>query len=407
MKDPSVVIVGAGHAGVEAAAALRARGFGGAVTLVGEERALPYQRPPLSKRYLHDAAAHAALRDAGFYAAERIGLRTGVRVAAIDRRAQRVTLDDGERLAYDHLVLATGTRARRLDLPGAEADGVLTLRTLADADALRARLHAARSLVIVGAGFIGLELAAAARPLGVAVHVLESAPRALSRVASSAAAAHLVHVQAAEGARFTFGAFVAGIDAPNGRVAGVTLDDGRHLAADVVVVAAGAVPNVELAAAAGLAVDDGVVVDAGLATSDPAIFAIGDCARFPAGEGSMRLESVQNAADQARAMAARLTGDDAPYARVPWFWSDQGTQRLQIAGVARADDEAIVRGDPARGAFSVFRYRGGALVAVESINRPADHAMARRLLSGGRTPSPAQAADPGFDLAAFAAGRAA
>lgn len=387
METADVVIVGAGQAAVQLAASLRQGGFGGRIVIAGAEAGLPYQRPPLSKAYLLGQMEEAALalRPAGFYAAQGIALRCGAAVMAIERAGRAVRFADGSRLGYGHLVLATGGRNRVL--PGA---GV-SLRSLEEARALRGRLGAAGRVAIIGAGFIGLEFAAVAAARGVAAVVVEAGPRALGRAVGATMAAAIVARHAAGGTRFRFGARVAA--AEPGRV---VLADGTVELADLVLVAIGVVPEVTLAVAAGLAVGDGIVVDARLRTSDAAIFAIGDCACFPLGGVMTRLESVQNAADQARAVAQALLGRGRDYAAVPWFWSDQGAMKLQIAGVARGDEAEVVR--RAGEGMSVFRFAGSALVAVESLNRPAEHMAARALLGRGHGLSPALAADATVDL---------
>lgn len=400
-----VVVVGAGQAGFQAAASLREAGFGGTLTVVGDEAVAPYQRPPLSKAYLTGKATGEtlALRPPGYYADHRIALRLGTRAVALDRAVRQVALASGERLPYDHLILATGARNRTLPVPGADLAGVLQLRTLADADDIRRRLAGVERVVIVGAGFIGLEFAAVAAARAIAVTVVEAAGRVMSRAVSEPVSAFFRAAHEAAGIRFAFGAGVGRIAGTDGRVAAVETADGRVVPADLVLVGIGVVPNVDLAVAAGLSVADGILVDHALLTSDPSISAIGDCAAFPsafAGGAPTRIESVQNAVDQARCVAARLTGRAAPYAALPWFWSDQGRWKLQIAGLARPHDRTVTRGDPANGPFSVFCYREGHLVGVESVNRPADHMIARRLLAARAALAPDQAGDPSFDLRA-------
>jgi 3-phenylpropionate/trans-cinnamate dioxygenase ferredoxin reductase subunit len=360
-----------------------------------------------------DAAA-VRLRPDKFFAQHRIELRAGERAARIDRAARRVVLASGEALPSDHLVLAVGARNRALPVPGADLDGVVQLRSLDDAEDLRQRLEAARDAVVVGAGFIGLEFAAVAAARGMAVTVVEAADRPMARSLSVEMSAFFRDAHERQDVRFVFGATVVRVLGGDGgrRATGVETADGRRFPADLVLVGIGVVPNAELAAEAGLAVADGVLVDERLATSDPAISAIGDCARHPCrfagAAGQVRIESVQNAVDQARCVAARLAGKGgaaaAPYAAVPWFWSDQGAQKLQIAGLATPYERAVPRGDPAAGAFSVFCFGGGGrLLGVESANRPLDHVLARRLLANGTGLTPEQAADPGFDLKAHAA----
>ncbi len=409
MSAAGIVVAGAGQAAFQLAASLREGGFSAPITLVGDEAGLPYQRPPLSKAYLAGKTDQEGLflRQPGFFAEHAIAHRAGVRAVAIDRSGRHLRLSDGVNLAYDHLVLATGARNRPLPVPGADLDGVRQLRGLDDADALKTAIAAARAVVVVGAGFIGLEFAAVAAARGLAVTVIEAAERPMARAVSPAMGDFFRGAHEAMGVRFAFGAGVTAILGRAGRAAGVALADGRELPADLVLVGIGVLPNLELAAEAGLPAADGVRVDAFLATSDPTISAIGDCARFPtpfahglSPDGTVRIESVQNAIDQGRCLAARLLGRPAAYGALPWFWSDQGPHKLQIAGLSGPGDAAVVRGSG--DAFSVFRFRDGRLSAVESVDRAGDHMIARRLLAS-RTPlTPDQAADPGFDLKGLA-----
>jgi len=406
MGEAGIIVVGAGQAGFQVAASLRDEGYAGPVTLVGEEPGLPYQRPPLSKAFLSGKAGpeQINLRPDSFYPGRGISLLASERVVGIDRAGRGVQLASGKALVYEHLVLATGARPRPLGVPGAQLQGVFPLRSRADAEAIYARLQAARRVVVVGAGFIGLEVSVVARAMGHDVHVIEFADRALKRAVSMEVGRFLSDAQTRRGVEFSFSTGVASLTGEGGRVSGVVTSAGETIAADLVVVGVGVQPNVELAQSAGLAVDDGIVVDAHLLTGDPAISAIGDCARYPAAysAASVRLESVQNAVDQARCVAARLAGKPEPYRKVPWFWSDQGDNRLQIAGVCEAGDDVIVRGDIGAAKFSIFRFRDDCLTAVESINSAADHMAARKLLADGTPVSRAQAADLSLKLASLA-----
>lgn len=396
-----IVIVGAGQGGFQTATSLREAGFAGPVTLVGEEPGLPYQRPPLSKAYMKGDAGieQIELRPAAFFKDHGIEV-VNARAEAIDRATRRVLLAGGEALAYAHLILATGARNRPLPVPGRELAGVYYLRSRADADALKQRLEGARRVVVIGAGFIGLEFAAVARALGHEVTVIEAAARPLARAVSPEMSAFFADAHTSMGTRVLLGAGVVGLVGAAGHVTGVETTDGAVHPADFVVVGIGVTPNVELAAEAGLEVANGIVVDAHLATADPAISAIGDAVAYPSrfADGLVRLESVQNAVDQAKAVAARLMGRPAPYEAVPWFWSDQSDLKLQMVGLAGPTDEAVLRGDPASRRFSVFRFRHGVLTAIESVNRPADHMLGRRLLAGTPTLTPEQAADESLEL---------
>jgi len=411
VSGAGVVVVGAGQAGFQVAASLREAGFADAITLIGDEPALPYQRPPLSKGYLAGRidADGLLLRPAGYYAEHRIVHRPRARAVRIDRAGRRLHLSDGVGLAYDHLVLATGARNRPLPVPGADLPGVHQIRSRADADDVSAAVAAARRIVVIGAGFIGLEFAAVCAGRGLSVTVIEMTDRVMARAVSAETSAAFRAAHEAMGVGFVFGSAVSRIEGSGGRVAAVLTGDGHRFEADLVLVGIGVVANQELAEEAGLEVRDGIVVDTFLATSDPAISGVGDCVRFPGrlaaglpGGDRVRIESVQNAIDQGRCLAARLTGRPQAYAAVPWFWSDQGPWKLQIAGLAGPDDTGIRRGQDE--AFSVFRFRDGRLRAVESVNRPADHMAARRILATGRALTPDQAADPGFDLRPLAKG---
>lgn len=402
----TVLVVGAGQSGFQAVASLRDRGFDGRVVLIGDEPGVPYQRPPLSKAYLAGTAGleQLHLRDEDFFAEKDIELVAG-RVAEIDRTASRVRLEDGTEQAYDFLVLATGARNRTLPVPGADLPGVLALRTRDDADRLRESLAGAGNVVVVGGGFIGLEFAShAGRP----VTIVEAQDRLLNRVATPEISAYFAALHRDAGHTVLLGQGVSALHGDS-RVREVELSDGRRLPADLVVIAVGVVPETSLAEAAGLAVENGVVVDGHLRTSDPRIFAIGDCANFPCVQAgaATRLESVQNAVDQARCVAAALTGAAAPYESLPWFWTDQSGAKLQIAGLLAGADRTVVAGDPAAGKFSVLSFRDDVLIAVESVNRPADHIAARRLFTAEPRPAYADLAASDFDLKAHLKSRAA
>jgi 3-phenylpropionate/trans-cinnamate dioxygenase ferredoxin reductase subunit len=398
------VIVGAGQGGYQVAASLREAGYEAPVIIVGDEPVAPYQRPPLSKAYLLGEMTldRLMLRPDSFYETRKIDLLLGDRVTQIDRSASRIHLASGSSLSYDHLVLAIGARNRLLPLEGADLDGVMYLRTLAESDAIHARFEAANTIVVIGAGFIGLELAAVASKFGKEVHVIEALPRVMSRAVSPAISQFYAEAHEAWGTTMHLNARLQKIDGKDGRVTGVSLADGRTIAADLVLVGIGIVPNVELAQEAGLKVDNGIVVDKHLVTADLAISAIGDCASFPDPNTHqhIRLESVQNAVDQARCVAKRITGNAEVYNAVPWFWSDQRDLKLQMVGLTNACDHTVIRGDAAARAFSVFCFQGEKLVGIESVNRGADHMFGRRLLAANESITPDEAADLSFDLKA-------
>ena len=403
MTIGTIVIAGAGHAGFQLAASLRQHGFAERVCLINDEAHLPYQRPPLSKAYLKGEGRPDSLmfRPDKFYRDQNIELISD-RAAFIDRAARRLVLESGSFLDYGHLVLATGARNRLLDIPNATLADVRYLRILDESEALRQRIGTARHVVVIGAGFIGLEFAATARAKGLEVDVLELGTRVMARAVTAEISDYFQERHTAAGIRIHLGVQGTSIESDGTNVTGVSLSDGRHIPADLVVVGVGVLPNVEMAKEAGLPVAAGIIVDEYLLTSDPNISAIGDCALFasPRFGGSLRLESVQNATDHARCVAARLTGDAKPYDGQPWFWSDQGDDKLQIAGLTTGYDRVVVRGDRAARSFSAFCYKQGVLVGVESVNRAADHVFGRKILGMNRSIAPEQAADPGFDLKA-------
>jgi len=397
-----IVIVGAGQAGFQVADSLRLDGFEGDITLIGEEPYPPYQRPPLSKAYLlgETDAERLRFRTMAYYEERRIDLRTGTRATAIDRAAKTVTLEDGSSLAYDRLVLTTGARVRHIPIVGNDLAGVCYLKTIDDADRIESFLGKTDRVVVVGAGFIGLEFAAVAAKLGKEVTVLEAMDRVLARVAPPQLSAFFTDLHRARGVEILCGTAVSEFLGEDGRVSGVRCADGREIPCGLVVVGIGVIPNVELAGAAGLACDNGVCVDGHGQTSDPSVFAVGDCASYvhPFAGAPLRLESVQNSVDHAKAVAAAIMGDEKPYETVPWFWSDQYEFKLQMVGLSQGCDSQVLRGDPAEGKFAIFHYRGTTLRAIDTINKPADHMVGRRLLAAGISPTPQQAGDPEFPL---------
>lgn len=403
MAQGAVVIVGAGHAGFQLAASLRQHGFSAPIRLINDEAHLPYQRPPLSKAYLKGEGRPDSLmfRPNKFYSDQNIEL-IGDRAVSIDRGAGRVLLASESWLEYGHLVLATGARNRLLDIPNANLPDVRYLRMLDDSEVLRQRIASSRHVVVIGAGFIGLEFAATARAKGLEVDVVELGARVMARAVTAEISDYFQDRHTAAGIRIHLGVQATSIESDGENVTGVSLSDGQHVRADLVVVGVGVLPNVELAAEAGLPVAAGIIVNEQLLTSDPDISAIGDCALFtsPRFGGSLRLESVQNATDHARCVAARLAGNAKAYDGQPWFWSDQGEDKLQIAGLTTGYDRVIVRGDRAQRSFSAFCYKSGQLVGIESVNRASDHVFGRKLLALNRSIEPEQAEDLGFDLKA-------
>jgi 3-phenylpropionate/trans-cinnamate dioxygenase ferredoxin reductase subunit len=401
MTKPPVLIVGAGHAGFQLAASLRQAGFAEPIGLINDEHHLPYQRPPLSKAYLKGDGGSDSLmfRPGKFYRDQNIEL-IGDRAVAIDRAARKLLLASGSSHEYAHLVLATGARNRLIDIPNASLEAVRYLRTLDESEALRQLLVSGQRVVVIGAGFIGLEFAATARAKGMEVDVLELAPRVMARAVTAEISDFFQARHRSAGIRIHLGVQATSIEGEGGKVTGVSLSDGRHIPADLVVVGVGVLPNVELAADAGLPAASGIIVDEHLLTSDPNISAIGDCALYASTRfgGSLRLESVQNATDHAKCVAARLTSDAKPYDGSPWFWSDPGSDKLQIAGLTTGYDHVALRGSPEEGAFSAFCYREGQLVGIESVNRAGDHMFGRRLLAANGSITPEQARDFGFDL---------
>ncbi|MGW0177201.1 NAD(P)/FAD-dependent oxidoreductase [Rhodococcus sp. NPDC003322] len=393
MTEPTasgrVVVVGAGQAGAEVVAALRQSNHPGPITMIGEESSYPYSRPPLSKAYLEGtlSADDLLLRRCEVYERHDIDVRISTCVESIDPRGRTVALGDGQTLVYDHLVLATGGRARTL--PGmASATNVHYMRTKADADALRDRMAPRSRAVVIGGGYIGLEFAAVARTLGVEVVVVEVATRLLARVSSHVIADFYQRQHGDRGVEVLTGSSIAGFDHDEaGAVTAVRLASGRRVPADFVVVGIGLVPRTELAEAAGLDVEDGILVDAHMSTSAPGVYAVGDVARFPdSSTGSLRrLESVPNATEQAKVAAASILGRPRVYEALPWFWSDQFDLKLQVAGMLEHGDELVVRGDPFVGtSFMVLHLDRGRVRCAEVVNDPAGFAAAKRLIASGR-----------------------
>jgi 3-phenylpropionate/trans-cinnamate dioxygenase ferredoxin reductase subunit len=398
-----LVILGGSYAACEIAQAARANGFDGAIRILTDEADYPYHRPPLSKAFLLDGGGEGALPLKGekFYTDQRIDVIFGK--TAIDMRNGAVAMQDGSAVRFDKLALAVGARARRLQIPGADLEGIVYLRSLADARALKIALALAQQVVVIGGGFIGLEVASAAVQLGKSVTVLEAQPDLLMRVVAQPVARFLHEQHEKNGVSIRTGAKVAEIRGDKGRVRQVVLDDGTAFDADLVVVGIGSVPNSELAATAGLQCRDGIVVDRFGQTSDPRIWAAGDCTFYPGPytRDGMRLESVQNAMDQGRSAGASIAGKQKAYDAIPWFWSDQYKFKLQITGISKGHTSFVERGDA--DTMSVFYFKDEACIAVDSINRPRDHMASRRVLPAGATRD--QLEDANYDLSALMPGR--
>lgn len=406
-----VLVIGAGQAGLAVAASLRDLGFDGPIRLVGSEPHPPYQRPPLSKAYLKGSTQDRALslRAPEFYLDQGIDLLLGSEVVELSPEAGgagAAVCADGRHLRYDRLVLATGAGARPLSLEGSDARGVHRLRDLSDAEALRQDLAEARSVVVLGGGFLGLEVAAAARELGKHTVVLEASNAVMGRAVGQVVADHVRGAHERHGTTVMTSVLPSRIVVSDGRAAGVELSDGRTVDADLVVISVGAMPRIELALRAGLLVDDGILVDHRMRASDGLTLAVGDCTRAPhhalrSPTARMRLESVDSALAQAEVAAATILGSDPPAPRVPWFWSDQGDLKLQVVGLMHEADSFVVRRYDDSRRLTVLHYRLGQLVAAESVNAPADAMAVRRALEQGANLSPARVGDPGLSLKAL------
>lgn len=394
--DDSVVVVGAGQAAAQLVASLRSEGFAGAITLIGEEPYIPYQRPPLSKAFLAGelAADRLFIKPDEFYAEAKCTLMLNTRAVAIDRGRKMVKLDDGREIPYGALALTTGSRVRKLALTGTDLPGCFYLRGIDDVELLQDRLKPGARLTIIGAGYIGLEVAAVAAKRKLKVTVLEALPRVMARSASEPFSAFYESEHRKAGVDIRCGVKVDAITSQGGALSIAT--SAGSVAADFVLIGVGIVPNMELAKDAGLKTGNGIVVDEFVRTSDPAIYAIGDCTDHPCAHsttGRVRLESVQNAIDQAKHAAAAICGKPKPYNEVPWFWSDQYDLKLQIAGLAAPGDEIVLRGDPAARSFAAFHLRGGVIAAVEAVNAAPEYMMGRRLIAARARVAPARLAD--------------
>jgi 3-phenylpropionate/trans-cinnamate dioxygenase ferredoxin reductase subunit len=389
-----LIIIGAGQAGAQAVQSLRSDGFGGPITLIGDEAYAPYQRPPLSKAYLLGSFARERLflKPDTFYRESDCSLILNTRVRAIHRAEKTVELPDGQRLPYDKLLLTTGTRVRKLTCPGADLPGVHYLRDIADVDGLQTIFHPGARIAIVGGGYIGLEVAAVAAKRGLAVTVFEAMDRLMARAVSPPVSDFFTAEHEKAGVILKLRTGVEAIEGQD-KVEGVRAG-GQTLPADIVLVGIGVVPNDELALQSGLFCEDGIVVDRSGMTEDPSIFAAGDCTRHIGRDGNaIRLECVQNAIDQAKHCALAICGKPATYSEVPWFWSDQYDLKLQIAGLARSGDRIVLRGDPAARKFAVFHLRDGIVAAVEAVNAAPEYLAARKWIAAGARIAPEKLAD--------------
>ena len=397
----TIVVVGGGQAGAQAVDTLRREGFAGRLLLICDEPALPYQRPPLSKRYLSGelTAERLPFRHRAFYEEHRVELRLGLRAVALDPRARRVELADGEVLGYDRLLLCLGSTARRLTCPGADLPGLFYLRTVADVAPIRAAIKPGSQVVIIGGGYIGLETAATCRQMGCEVTVLELADRVMNRVVAPSVSQFFAQEHRAQGIRILCDTRVTRLEG-TGYVERVVCADGSEVAADAVIVGVGAIAATALASDAGLACNDGILVDEYCRTQDESIFAAGDCANHPSLRFGrrVRIESVDNAFEQAKTAALNLLDRQVAHDRVPWFWSDQFDSKLLIAGLSQDYDRQVLRGDPASRSFSVCYLKGNELIAVEAINHSKDYMAARKLIADRAQMNPAKLVDPNLAL---------
>jgi 3-phenylpropionate/trans-cinnamate dioxygenase ferredoxin reductase subunit len=369
--------------------------------LVGEEAWLPYQRPPLSKKYLAGEipAERLYFKPEDFYDAPGIDVRLQTRITALDREQQYVTTRAGEQIRYDTLVLATGSRARQIEVPGSDKHGLHYLRSIDDVSRIRADLDSARNVVIIGGGYIGLEVAAVIRQLGHEVCVIEMEDRLMCRVVSPVVSEFFRAEHEAHGVDILLSTKLEAFDGDR-TIDAVRTNRGPPIPADLVIAGIGILPNTELAASAGLEVDNGIVVDARCRTADPNIYAVGDCTSHPNGiyGRSVRLESVQNALEQAKTAAANICGEAVEYAQIPWFWSDQYDLKLQIAGLSEGYDEVVTRGEPAARSFSCLYLRDGVLIACDAINAPRDFVQSKALIEARLRIAPESLADTGVQL---------
>ena len=404
-----IVIIGAGQAAAQACASLRLFGYEGAITLVGEEAALPYQRPPLSKAYIKGEMAEERLyfKPEVWYEDQDIDVVLSMRATKIDRAKRIVEIEHGGQLPYDAVIIATGSRPRALPVEGADLDGVFDLRDLADVERIRPRMMAGQKLVIVGAGYIGLEAAAVARQMGLEVTVLEMADRVLARVTSPVMSEFFETEHRSQGVEILTGARLVSLKGQDG-VSAAVLSDGTEIAADIVLVGIGILPNVEIAEEAGIACSNGILVDQDARTNDPRVFAAGDCAKRPLVHYGRqgRLESVHNAIEQGKLAAAAIMGKKRPVEDCPWFWSDQYDLKLQIAGLSTDYDEIVVRGEPEARKFAAFYLRNGKLIAVDAVNSPPEFLASKKLIIAGASLAPETLRDTSKSMKEIAAAAA-
>jgi 3-phenylpropionate/trans-cinnamate dioxygenase ferredoxin reductase subunit len=399
-----VVIAGAGHAAGQLVASFKQQKFGGQIVLVGDEAYLPYQRPPLSKKFLSGdlPAERLYVKPPSFYDDPQIDLRLETTLAAIDRDNKMLTTDDGDEIAYDKLILALGSRVRRLPIDGADLEGVHYLRRIADVDGIRSEIHNKKNAVIVGAGYIGLEVAAVIRQLGLDVTVVEMADRVMSRVVSPEISDFYQIEHTNHGVKLRLSTGISAFRG-DGRISAVETTDGELIPADFVVVGVGIMPNTELASAAGINVDDGIVVDDRCRTSDPNIYAVGDCTRHPNSiyDRQLRLESVHNALEQAKTAVSNICGNEMHYSQVPWFWSDQYDLKLQIAGLSTGYDDVVIRGNPADRSFACLYLKNETLIATDAVNSPKEFVQSKSLIANHTKVSRDDLADTDKELKAL------
>ena len=397
-----VIIVGAGHAAGQAATSLRQKKYAGEILMIGDEPYEPYQRPPLSKAYLAGDIDIDKLyfKPEGFYAKNDVDVRLSTRVDSVDSRAKTVTTANGDTLEYSKLILATGSRVRELPIPGKDLDGVHYLRSIADVKAMQDGLVEGARLVVIGGGYIGLEVAAVAAKRGLDVTVLETESRVMNRVVAREISQFFQDMHTEEGVKMELGRRAQEINGADGKVVSITCADGFVVEADMVVIGIGILPNVELAEAAGLKSSNGIVVDEFCQTSDPDILAIGDCTRHPNGllGRHLRLESVHNAIEQGKTAAANIVGEPVAYNQIPWFWSDQYDVKMQIAGMSDVHEQFVLRGDPATRSFSAFYLQQGKIVAVDAVNSPKEFMIGKKLVASGAEIPVADLADTSKDF---------